>query len=123
MIRVSKERDRLASFPELNPNPIIVIEETGGTSYLNAVAEKLLNSTKTTGNGNQILDYIKVNARTFFDENFNPEPLKSTHGKWHGLTEITIQKGYIYEKQLFFLKIDYFSLLFVNNDYTKRLIL
>jgi len=71
LIQVSKERDRLASFPELNPNPIIVIDETSEISYLNVVAEKLLNSSKTNGNGNQILDFIKLNAHAFFDENIS----------------------------------------------------
>lgn len=40
--KVSEERDRVASFPEMNPCPIVVMNSTGEFSYLNNSASQLL---------------------------------------------------------------------------------
>jgi len=43
--KVYSERDRIASFPKMNPNPIVVMDKTGSISYANSAAARLLDVT------------------------------------------------------------------------------
>jgi two-component sensor histidine kinase/PAS domain-containing protein len=51
---VSEERDRIASFPKMNPNPIVVMNKTGSISYTNSAAASLFGINNATNTDNKL---------------------------------------------------------------------
>ena len=55
--RARKEILRLASFPRLNPSPVIELDSTGEVSYLNPAAERVFPGLEATGKAHPLLRY------------------------------------------------------------------
>ena len=54
-VRAKEELSRLASFPELNPNPVVEIDPDGNLTYANPAAEELFSGIRTAGLGHPLL--------------------------------------------------------------------
>lgn len=85
--RVSKERDRVASFPELNPSPIVVVNSEGEYSYLNESATILLSESGTDGNEpvHSIHDKLQIHTNRMLRENRASNTFEVDHNGEHYL--------------------------------------
>lgn len=60
---VYAERDRIASFPKMNPNPILVIDNNGAISYTNSAASRLLGVTSAINDDHELYQNLLLHCR------------------------------------------------------------
>lgn len=96
---------RLATFPELNPEPIIEINDRFDITYINPALELTFPNVAAEKNLDQFLStYDRVVLRTCFDQHRSDYIQKEIDGKWYGfyitfidLSQVPVIRLYVHD--------------------------
>ena len=82
--RPQKKRDHLASFPELNPNPVVEVNADGSIEYLNPAAKKLFPHLREMGHQHEWLVDLEAIVALLKDQKkaYYVRELK-VYGNWY----------------------------------------
>lgn len=78
---VSEEKNRIASFPKMNPNPIMVMDQNGECSYMNEAAHNVLGKHIDVGSDSDIIRLLRKTVEQMVSDNEETKTIEASIGE------------------------------------------